>query len=42
VFCPYNESEWGPKQHWTPLTFIYGQKTLRFLKMISQCSHFKT
>ncbi len=22
AFCPYNESQWGPKQHWTTLTFI--------------------
>lgn len=21
-FHPYSGSQWGPKQHWTPLTFI--------------------
>ncbi len=21
-FCPYNETQWGPKQHWTSLSFI--------------------
>jgi len=26
-FCPYYENQWGPKQHWSPLTSMYGQKT---------------
>lgn len=25
-FCPYNENQWVQKQHWTPLSFILGQK----------------
>jgi len=25
-FCPYNLSQWGPKQHWAPLTFIVWTK----------------
>jgi len=22
-FSPYNESPWGPKQHWTPLLLLF-------------------
>lgn len=29
VFVPFNESQWGLKPHWTPLTFIVCTETLR-------------
>ncbi len=28
-FCLYNESHWGPKHNWTPLTFIWWTKKER-------------
>jgi len=28
-FCPCNESQWGPEQHRTPLTFIVLTKKIK-------------
>ncbi len=25
-FCPYNKSQWGPKQHRTPIDFHFMEK----------------
>ncbi len=36
VFCSYSKSQWGPKQHWSPLIFTVWATKLRFFK-ISLC-----
>jgi len=30
-FCQYNESQWGPKQHWSQMTFIAWTKICIFV-----------
>jgi len=40
--CPSNDSQWSPKQYWTPLTFLQTKRKQTFFRLPYFCvSHKK-